>query len=79
MKFEDLTKEEQKKILDSRYCVSLMYDKVGINSSGRYVDYRIESIIIDAQNEKEAKLVAINTLKDKMKEWCLCVDKTIRV
>jgi hypothetical protein len=62
-----------------RYCVSLMYDKTGVDSKGRYIDYRIESMVVNAENADEAKLIVVNRLKDKMKEWTLCVDTTVEV
>lgn len=62
-----------------RYCVSLMYDDEGCDGEGDYIDYRLESIIVNAESEKIAIILATKTLEHKMRKWKLRVDTALEI
>ena len=62
-----------------RYCVALMYDKLGYDDKGRYIDYKIKQIIVNATSEDDAKKEAIRKLKGEFKNYTLCVDSVLLI
>lgn len=83
LKAKQIVQEYEKQLNISgvmcRYCISLMYDKTGFDIKGRHIDYKIKSMIVQAQNEEEAKIIAEHRLKDEMKDFILCVDTVVQI